>query len=58
MKSLNNPHIISYDYLYETEKTFYLKMEYFPKCLREKVAGKVLIKQQKEMIKQLLSALL
>jgi serine/threonine protein kinase len=28
MQQLNNPHIISYDYLFETEKAYYLKMEF------------------------------
>lgn len=26
LKKLNNPYIVSFDYIYETEKAYYLKM--------------------------------
>lgn len=29
MKKLSSQYIVSYDYIYETEKAYYLKMEYF-----------------------------
>jgi hypothetical protein len=29
MKRLNSPHIVAYEYIFETEKAYYLKMEYF-----------------------------
>ena len=57
MKRLNNPHIVSFEYLFETEKAFYLKLEFFERTLKDRMAGKLLVRTQKRYMRQLLMAL-
>jgi calcium-dependent protein kinase len=57
MKKLNSPYAISYDYQFETDKAFYLKMEYFEKTLKDKITTKMLVRNQKKFMKQLLLGL-
>jgi serine/threonine-protein kinase len=57
MRRLSSPHIIAFDYQFETEKAYYLKMEYFERTLKERIATKTLVRTQKRFMKQLLLAL-
>lgn len=58
MKLLNSPYIIPFDYIFETDRGFYLKMQQLDMTLKQKIGKKPLVKQQKEMMRQLLLALI
>lgn len=59
MKKLDSPYIVAFDYVFETEKAFYLKMEYFQQTLKDKISHqrKMLVKDQKHFMRHLLLGL-
>lgn len=57
MKKLNNSHLLSFNYIFETDKAYYLQLEFFEKTLKERISQKMVIKDQKRFIKQLLIGL-
>ena len=57
MKACHSKHIVSYHYTFETDRVFYIKMEHFPFSLKQIIDKKMLVSQQKSLMKQLLLAL-
>ena len=47
VKQLDCRFIVPFDYLFETEKAYYMKMEFFKTTFKEKIKEKLSIKQQK-----------
>ena len=57
MRKLDSRYIVGYHYIFETDKVFYIKMEYFPQTFKARIMEKMLVSQQKMFMKQLLLAL-